>query len=50
MAEETESAGSTQIIGYIKKWEPHIGIGSTMEVKIKPYNEVINISIWQRRM
>ena len=53
MAEETQtgvvtthSANSTSF----SKWEPHVGVGSTMNVKIKPYGEVINFGIWQRRM
>ena len=50
MAEETDSAGSTHITCYIKKLEPHVGEGNTIEVKIKPYDEVINFGIWKIRI
>ena len=50
MAEEMKSTSSTQLTGSSKKWEPRVGVGSTMVVKIKPYDEVINFGIWQRRM
>ena len=42
----TQSASSSSS----SKWEPLVGVGSTMKVKIKPYDEVINFGIWQRRM
>ena len=40
-----EFTGSTHITGSSKKWEPLVGVGSTMEVKIKSYDEVINFDI-----
>ena len=50
MADETEFIGLTQIIGSSKNWEARVRVGSTIEVKIKPSDEVINFGIWQRRM
>ena len=34
----------------IKKWVCHVGVGSTMEVKIKSYDDVINFVIWQYKL
>ena len=45
MAEELESTGSIQITSSSRNWEPHVGVGSTMEVKINPYDKVINFDI-----
>ena len=42
----TQGASSSSI----KKWEHSIGFGSRMQVKIKPYDEMINFRIWQRLM
>lgn len=40
----------TQNASSSSQWEPLIGVGSTIEIKIKPYDEIINFGIWQRWM
>ena len=49
MANDVESMStSTQDATFSlpRKWNPTVGSGSTMEVKIKSYDEVINFEIW----
>ena len=41
---------TTQSASSSSKWEPLVGVGSNMEVKIKLYDKVINFGIWQRQM